>query len=303
MGPLEKSDRLGRLFGGRRSTLLWGTASVISVGVMTIALLVVTGSFGEKINPNPVAGSSASTLAPLVEDPAQAVPAASIVAPPGSSVVEFAPAPAAGGAPPSAQDSSNILRADVTTDTQSRISDARVPGAATTGSTTGPVSGEAPELAATSIPESSLLQVLPAPAPTAKLTVGAAGGAPGDEVTLPIVLNTGGRTIQGVRVNLAYDGKTLIGPMGTAGLDLPATWIFASHSPAPGELRFLAIDPTGDGQPFNGPIFTTTFTVDARASVGEVPVTVVLQEVRDDSNLEVSLAVIGSVVTVGPVGR
>lgn len=300
MGLLEKSRRLGQLVRGRPSTLLWGTTSVMSVGVMTFALVVATGSFGEKIIHNGVAGNSASTLAPLVEDSAQAVPAASIVSPPASSVVEFAQAPAADGAPPSAQDSSNILRADVTTDTHSRISDAGVPGAATAGSTTGTVSGEVPELAATSIPESSLLQVLPAPAPTANLTVGAAGGAPGDEVTLPIVLNTGGKTIQGVRVTLVYEGKTLIGPMGTAGVDLPATWIFASHSPAPGELRFLAIDPTGYGQPFNGPVFTALFTVDSGAPEGDVAVTVALQEVRDDANLELSLTVTDSAVTVSP---
>lgn len=300
MDPLEKSNRLGRLFGVRRSMLLWSTASVISVGVLIFALLVVTGSFDEKIIPNRVAGSSASTLAPSAEDPAQVVPAASIVAPPGSSVVEFAPAPEADGAPSSAQDPSNILRADVTTDTHSRISGAQMPGAATTGSTTGPASGVAPALAATSIPDTSPLQALPTTVPMASLALGSTSGAPGCQVRLPIYLNTAGKTIRGVRVNLAYDGQALTEAMGTAGTDLPATWIFASHSPASGELRFLAIDPTGYGQPFNGPVFTALFTVDSGAPEGDVTVTVTLQEVRDDANLELNLTVTDSAVTVSP---
>ena len=155
-------------------------------------------------------------------------------------------------------------------------------------------------LAATSIPESSALQALPATVPTASLALGSTSGAPGHQVRLPISLNTAGKTIQGVRVNLAYDGQALTEAMGAAGVDLSATWVFASHSPSPGELRFLAIDPTGYGQPFNGPVFTALFTVDSGAPEGDVAVTVALQEVRDDANLELSLTVTDSAVTVSP---
>ena len=103
-------------------------------------------------------------------------------------------------------------------------------------------------------------------------------------------------------MNLAYDGNTLTGPTGTPGVELPTNWIFAANSPAPGQLRLLAVDLTGEGQTFGSAVFMATFTIDADALAGDVAVPVALQEVRDDSNMELMLTVINGVVTVKPVG-
>lgn len=134
----------------------------------------------------------------------------------------------------------------------------------------------------------------------ATLEVGTASGAPGEQVTLPINVRTGGAVVRGMRVNLLFDGNALTSPEGSAGVDLPPGWTFASFSPAPGELRLLAINSTG--QPFSGVVFTATFTVDDAAAAGEVAVTVALEEVRDDANLALSLGVADGMVTVRSPG-
>ena len=101
-------------------------------------------------------------------------------------------------------------------------------------------------------------------------------------------------------MNLVFDGKTLTHPEGSAGFDLPPRWTFASNSPDPGDLRFLALDFVS--QPFSGLVFTATFTIDAAATAGDVAVIVALEEVRDVSNLEMSLGVTDGVVTVRSPG-
>lgn len=140
----------------------------------------------------------------------------------------------------------------------------------------------------------------PSEAQLVGLEVGTAAGVPGEQVTLPIFLRTGDAVVRGVRVNLDYDGNALTYPEGSAGVDLPRRWTFASFSPDPGDLRFLAVDFAG--QPFSGQVFTATFTIDAAAAPGEVAVRVALEEVRDDSNLQLSLRVADGVVTVQSPG-
>jgi len=131
------------------------------------------------------------------------------------------------------------------------------------------------------------------------MVIGTASGAAGDQVTLKISLDTTGTTAQSAQLNLAFNGATLTSATGGTGAALPAAWHLASHSPAPGQLRLLTLDLTGQGQPLNGPIFTATFTIDPGAPAGDMPVTAVLVEVHDDLGAALSVAVTNGVVTVG----
>ena len=135
--------------------------------------------------------------------------------------------------------------------------------------------------------------------PDATMVIGTASGAAGEQVTLEIFLDTTGTTVLSAQLILAFDGATLTSATGGPGAALPAAWLLASHSPAPGELRYLTLDLAGEGQPLNGRIFTATFTIDAGAPAGDVPVTAVLADVRDESATALSVAVTNGVVTVG----
>ena len=82
---------------------------------------------------------------------------------------------------------------------------------------------------------------------------------------------------------------------------MPMAWLFSSNSPTAGDLRFLFLDLAGTGQPLNGPVLTATFTIDAGAPAGNVDITAVKEEVRDDSGTALSVTVTNGVVTVeGP---
>lgn len=120
-------------------------------------------------------------------------------------------------------------------------------------------------------------------------------------MTLEVTLNSLGTTVRLIQVNLlAFDGLKQIEPTGSVGADLPLNWFFIPFSPGPGKLNFLAVDLAGIGEPLNGPIFSATFTVDAAAPEGDVLVSVVFADVRDDSNNPLNLALSPGVVTVGP---
>ena len=135
--------------------------------------------------------------------------------------------------------------------------------------------------------------------PDATMVIGTASGAAGEQVTLEISLDTMGATALSAQLTLAFDGVTLTSATGGPGAALPSEWLLASHSPSPGELRFLTLDLAGQGQPLNGPIFTATFMIDAGAPAGDVPVTVVLTDVRGESATVLNVAVTNGVVTVG----
>ena len=103
-----------------------------------------------------------------------------------------------------------------------------------------------------------------------------------------------------IQVNLTFDGATLTNAVGTAGAALPTSWLFASNSPAPGDLRFISLDQSGIGQILNGAIFTATLTIDAGASAGGVPIAPSV-EVRDETGVELGVTLTGGMVTVsGP---
>ena len=53
------------------------------------------------------------------------------------------------------------------------------------------------------------------------------------------------------------------------------------------------------GQSLNGNIFTATFTIDAGAPTGNVPVTVALEHMHDDQGVALSVTVTNGVVMVG----
>ncbi len=129
------------------------------------------------------------------------------------------------------------------------------------------------------------------------MVVGSATGAPGEQVTLGISLDTAGTPVRSVQVNLAFDGTTLTRAVGGQSAALPPTWLFASNSPAPGDLRFVSIDLSGGSQPLNGPIFTATFAIDANAPAGNVPITVV-ENVSDESSLAITVTVTNGAVIV-----
>ena len=107
-----------------------------------------------------------------------------------------------------------------------------------------------------------------------------------------------------IQVNLVFnvEGLTLTNPTGSAGAVLPPPpdWFFIPFSPGPGSLNFLAVDLAGNGQALNGPIFSATFTVDAAALPGDVPVSVGFADVRDNANNSLSLALTPGAVTVSP---
>ncbi len=129
------------------------------------------------------------------------------------------------------------------------------------------------------------------------MVVGSATGAPGEQVTLGISLDTAGTPVRSVLVNLATDGATLTSAVGSQAAGLPPTWLFASNSPAPGDLRFVSIDLSGGSQPLNGQIFTATFAIDANAPAGIVPITVV-EDVSDASALAITVTVTNGAVVV-----
>lgn len=118
-------------------------------------------------------------------------------------------------------------------------------------------------------------------------------------MTLAVSFESLGTTVRLIQVNLAFDGLTLTNHAGSAGTALP-TWFFIPF-PDTGSLKFLAVDFSGIGQPIDGPIFSATFTVDAAAADGEVPVIVVFADVRDGDNNSLKLTLTPGVVTVnGP---
>ena len=129
------------------------------------------------------------------------------------------------------------------------------------------------------------------------MVVGSATGAPGEQVTLDVSVDTAGTPVRSVQVNLATDGATLTSAVGGQGAALPPTWLFASNSPAPGDLRFVSIDLSGGSQPLNGQIFTATVAIDANAPAGNVPITVV-EDVRDASALAITVTVTNGAVVV-----
>ena len=130
------------------------------------------------------------------------------------------------------------------------------------------------------------------------MVVGSATGAPGEQVTLKISLDTAGTPVRAVQVNLATDGATLTSAVGGQGAALPPSWLFASNSPAPGDLRFVSLDLSGGSQPLNGQIFTATVAIDANAPAGNVPITVELVDVSDASALAITVTVTNGAVIV-----
>ena len=133
---------------------------------------------------------------------------------------------------------------------------------------------------------------------TAALVVGSTAGSPGEVVTVQISLDSAGTTVALFQVNLAFDGGVLTSPAGARGTALPAAWTFASNSPAAGELRFVSLDLAAVGQPFNGPIFEATFTIDDGALAGDVSITAALATVFDDLGGLLIVTVTNGVVTV-----
>lgn len=135
---------------------------------------------------------------------------------------------------------------------------------------------------------------------SATMVVGNATGAPGEQVTLDISLDTAGTPVRAVQLNLAFDGATLTSAVGGQSAALPPSWLFVSNSPAPGDLRFVSIDLSGGSQPLNGPIFTATFAIDANAPAGNVPIEVV-EYVSDGSALAITVVTNGAVnITASP---
>ena len=130
------------------------------------------------------------------------------------------------------------------------------------------------------------------------MVVGSTVGSPEDVVTVQISLDSGGATVSLVQANLSFDGAKLTSPVGARGTALPAAWIFASNSPAAGRLRFLSLDLAGVGQPFIGPIFEATFTIDGGALAGDVSITAAIAEALDDAGVALIVTVTNGVVTV-----
>lgn len=246
----------------RRPALLFATAGVLLIGSMSVGLFSSISCTGGRVNPTAVPSGTTSNLGSGPTPSEQGLPTA-----------------------PAAVPLLATVQANEGTESTPLGGTARPPQIASEPSST-----------AVAAPEKASQSSLPTVASLASLEVGTTAGVPGEQVTLPIYLHTGGTAVRGVRLNLVYDGNTLTHAQGSAGVDLPPRWTLASNSPGPGDLRFLALDFAG--QPFSGMVFTATFTIDAAATAGDVAVIVALEEVRDGSNLELSLGVTSGVVTV-----
>lgn len=132
----------------------------------------------------------------------------------------------------------------------------------------------------------------------ATLTIASVSGLPGQQVQVPVSVDTGGVAISGLQVNLGYDGATLTSPVGSAGPMLPESWTFQSNSPSPGDMRFLAIDLSGEAQALSGVVFTVAFTISADATAGDVPVDVALVTMHDGSGVALDVTANSGIVTV-----
>ena len=130
------------------------------------------------------------------------------------------------------------------------------------------------------------------------MVVGSTAGSPRAVVTVQISLDSTETKVALIQVNLAFNGGVLTSPAGVISTALPEGWVFASNSPAAGQLRFLLLDLAGVGQPFNGPIFEATFTIDLGALAGDVPITVEKAEAIDDLGVPLIVTVTNGVVTV-----
>ncbi|MCI0867945.1 MAG: hypothetical protein J4N89_15490 [Chloroflexi bacterium] len=130
------------------------------------------------------------------------------------------------------------------------------------------------------------------------MVVGSTVGSPEEVVRVQISLDSAGATVASIQVNLAFDGGVLTSPAGAISTALPEGWVFESNSPAAGELRFVLLDLTAVGQPFNGPIFEATFTIDAGAPAGDVSITAAVAEAVDDAGMTLIMTVTDGIVTV-----
>lgn len=137
----------------------------------------------------------------------------------------------------------------------------------------------------------------------ATLVVGAHDSLPGREVSVSVSLDTRGVIARSVQINLSYNGTALPKAEGIKGVGFPAGWSFSANSPTPGDLRFIAFDLLGVGAPLSGEIFSALLTVDT-AATGSLAITVALEEVLDQGNKKIVVAVTnGSVNIVTPTLR
>jgi hypothetical protein len=132
----------------------------------------------------------------------------------------------------------------------------------------------------------------------ATLTVGTAIRAPGQEISLPIHLDTLGVLVRGIQVNIAFDPTPFTIVSCRLNLSIPPTWIFSSNLPSAGDLRFGALDPTGAGLPFNGTVFFVHFFISNNATPQTVAINVALQDIRDANSIVLPVIVTNGLVTV-----
>ncbi len=114
----------------------------------------------------------------------------------------------------------------------------------------------------------------------ADLVIGEVSGSPGDTVGIDIIIDTQDIDAAGFALNLAFDGITIPVSTGRAGPQaLPTGWTLQVNEAAPGDLRFLALDISGNDVPLSGRLMHADFTISSTASLGPVAITASLIEI------------------------
>lgn len=132
------------------------------------------------------------------------------------------------------------------------------------------------------------------------LTVGAGVSAPGQQVFIPIRLQTADVPVRAIQVHLAFNPIPFSSVVGRAGGFIPASWIVSSNLAAPGDLRFIVADPTGVGKSFDEGILFAGFTIAHNATPQSIPVNISFQDIRDQTNTQLAVTTTNGSITINP---
>lgn len=126
-------------------------------------------------------------------------------------------------------------------------------------------------------------------------------GAPGELVDLPISFNTQDQDVRLIEFEMAFNGLVFPISTGTTGAAaFPTGWIFQAFEAAPGDLRFIATDLSGDSAiSLEGHIFSAQLQIGTDAPPGVYAITtgLVVVATAPEAHLPVSVRA-GSVTVV-----
>lgn len=132
-----------------------------------------------------------------------------------------------------------------------------------------------------------------------QLDIGNTTAAPGTIAAIPVSFEGAAKPIRAFEIRFTYSGAVIPTATATRGPGTPAAWLFSQNSPAPGDLRVIAFDPSGTGANISGALVQLNLTVAPGAALGPVPISVSLVDFRDSVSTVVPITVINGTVTVG----